>query len=241
LWFDEEPNQPDSVDVFIYRHRPDPISHNACRPSLTLISDLTSEDSAIVRNFGSTTRYEINRAHKKDGLRAETLTPGSAQVAEFADFYDAFAGTKALERAYRRGLNAAAAAQQLVLTTASAGREVLIWHAYIVWRHSVALLHSASHFREKSKTERTLVGRANRWLHWQDMLYFKRIGLHHYDWGGVFQDESSPARAGINSFKYEFGGRPVTTYDCTLPATRRGRLYLAGRAFFDRVARNLPA
>ena len=74
--------------------------------------------------------------------------------------------------------------------------------------------------------DRALVGRANRWLHWQDMLRFKRMGMKRYDWGGLFEDESVPERAGLNRFKKDFGGQPVRTYDCTVPVTIKGSIWL---------------
>ena len=61
------------------------------------------------------------------------------------------------------------------------------------------------------------------------MLACKRAGLECYDWGGVFADESTPERAGINSFKRMFGGLPVRAYQCTMPATLRGRIWLPVR------------
>jgi hypothetical protein len=242
LWFDEEPGDLDGVDVLIYRHRPAALAQNVCRLSLTLVSDLGVGELEIFESFGSTTRYEVRRADKADGLRADIAMPSAVTELEaFYAFYDAFAEAKRLEGAYRRGLQAAANARQLVLTTASSGDIVLTWHAYIVWEHSAALLHSASHFREKSTSERALVGRANRWLHWRDMIHFKRHGLRTYDWGGIFQDENAPERAGINKFKQDFGGRRHTTYDCTVAATARGRVYLAARKFLDSATRRSGA
>ncbi len=58
------------------------------------------------------------------------------------------------------------------------------------------------------------------------MLRFKGMGMERYDWGGLFEDESVPERAGINNFKRSFGGRRERTYDCTLPVTFKGRIYL---------------
>jgi hypothetical protein len=66
------------------------------------------------------------------------------------------------------------------------------------------------------------------------MLHLKRAGTERYDWGGMFQEESSAERSGINGFKYYFGGMPETTYNCTLSLTLKGRLYLATRALFER-------
>ena len=58
------------------------------------------------------------------------------------------------------------------------------------------------------------------------MLGFKEMGMVRYDWGGLFEDESTPERAGINGFKRSFGGRIERTYNCLVPVTLRGRLYL---------------
>jgi hypothetical protein len=58
------------------------------------------------------------------------------------------------------------------------------------------------------------------------MLRLKEMGVTRYDWGGMFEDESAPERAGINGFKKNFGGQPERTYDCTVPVTLKGRIYL---------------
>ena len=229
VWFDEKPTSDSAVDILIFRQRPTPLEGARCTPFLTLVTDLTVEEEKIIRAFGSTTRYEINRAEKKDRVDSRVLVPAKAALDAFSDFYNAFASQKSIEPVYRRGLSAASEAGQLILTTASRANEVLIWHAYIVWRNSAALLYSASHFRYKEQAERALVSRTNRWLHWQDMRHLRQRGLERYDWGGLFEDENSPERAGINGFKREFGGRPEVTYNCTVPVTVRGRLYLSLR------------
>jgi len=83
--------------------------------------------------------------------------------------------------------------------------------------------------QEHGQRQPILVGRANRWLHWRDMLCFKEAGVQCYDWGGMFEDESTPERAGINRFKRDFGGQPVHSYECTVAASARGRVWLALR------------
>ena len=61
------------------------------------------------------------------------------------------------------------------------------------------------------------------------MLSFKQAGVRYYDWGGMFHDESTADRAGINQFKRMFGGRGVQSYECTVPVNARGRIWLALR------------
>ena len=235
LWFDEEFDGSPKLDILICRHRPTPVHTKRCQPTSTLVTDLTQDESELFRNFSSTTRYEINRAENKDTLNAIVLPPTSEMVAAFLVFYDAFAQQKALPGAYRRELFAANAARQLVLTRASYADDALVWHAYILWRSSAVLLYSASQFRDRSSAQRALVGRANRWLHWKDILHLKRLGIRQYDWGGIFDDESSVDRAGVNGFKRDFGGARVEAYNCTVPLTVKGRIYLAARAVLDRV------
>ena len=235
LWFDEELDDSLNVDVLICRHRPTPVHTRGCHRTSTLVTDLTPDENELFRKFASTTRYEINRAQNKDELNASVLPPTPETVAAFLVFYDAFAQHKALPRAYRRELFAATAARQLVLSRASCGDDALVWHAHILWRSSAVLLYSASHFRDTSASQRALVGRANRWLHWKDILHFKGLGLGHYDWGGIFDDESAADRAGINGFKRDFGGTHVSAYNCTVPLTAKGRIYLAARALLDRM------
>jgi lipid II:glycine glycyltransferase (peptidoglycan interpeptide bridge formation enzyme) len=61
------------------------------------------------------------------------------------------------------------------------------------------------------------------------MLRFKQMGIRRYDWGGLFEDESVPEGTGINQFKKDFGGEQVRSYDCTVPVTIRGRIWLPVR------------
>src|SRR6266704_649332 len=149
-----------------------------------------------------------------------------SRLDEFRAFFDAFATQKSLAPADPRWLVAACKARQLALASASRNGETLVWHAYVMSGTTARLQHSGSYFRNKENDCRALVGRANRWLHWRTMLRFKGMGMERYDWGGLFEDESVPERAGINNFKRSFGGRRERTYDCTLPVTFKGRIYL---------------
>jgi hypothetical protein len=146
---------------------------------------------------------------------------------EFFEFFDLFARQKSLPPCDRPWLSAAHRAGRLTLTAVSLPREApLVWHAYIHCGQAVWLHHSVSCFREKDGGTRALTGRANRWLHWQDILSFKRMGVKRYDLGGLFQDESAPEQEGINRFKKSFGGRVERQFNGTVPLTLKGRLYL---------------
>ena len=59
-----------------------------------------------------------------------------------------------------------------------------VFHSYIVDMEDkqVRLLHSCSSFRSE-KLLANLIGRINKLLHWEDMIYFKKCGIRQYDWG----------------------------------------------------------
>ena len=228
VWFDEEPPGEPRVDVVLYRHRASPLGRAV--PFLSLVNDLDALSAPADKDC----RYEIRRADK-DGLSAEFIGEPEPRLEEFRAFFDTFAQQKAIEPADSAWLLAASKAGQLALSSASRGEEALVWHAYVICGKTARLQHSASCFRHREASYRALVGRANRWLHWQDMQHLKERGIERYDWGGLFPDESAPERAGINAFKRGFGGREERSYDCTVPASAWGAVYLPLRDAWRRL------
>ncbi len=226
VWYEEELPGNAGVDIVQYRQRAAPVAHARTTPFLSLVSDLAVDETALIGAFGKDCRYKIRRADSKDGLALEFLTAPESRLEEFRCFFDGFAAQKSIEPADPGWLRAACQAGQLVLSAARRGGDVLVWHAHVADARSARLQHSASNFRSGDNEYRALVGRANRWLHWRDMLQFRERGLRRYDWGGLFADEGTPDRAGINKFKREFGGQTERSFDCLLPVTLKGRLYL---------------
>lgn len=226
VWFDEEPAGDPGVDIIQYRFRRAPVAGARAMPLLTMVSDLAPGEEAIAAQFGKDCRYKIRRADTRDGLGTEFITDPQGRLDEFRAFFDAFALQKSHTPCDYGWLVAACEARQLVLSSASRDGEALVWHAYVLYGNTAGLQYTGSCFRDRGNDYRALVGRANRWLHWKDMLRLKAMGIGRYDWGGLFEDETTPERAGINRFKRDFGGQPVRVYDCTAAVTLKGRIYL---------------
>jgi len=226
VWFEEELPADAGVDIIRYHCRPKPVAGARSFEFLSMTTNLLIDPEAIGDAFSKDCRYKIRRADTKDGLVMECITSPEPRLAEFCAFFDEFARQKSHDPSDRQWLHAACKAGQLVLTSASRSGEVLVWHAYLLCGAATWLQYSGSCFRDKKTDYRSLIGRANRWLHWRDMLRFKEMGVSRYDWGGLFQDESTPERAGINAFKKSFGGTVERTYECTVPLTVKGRMYL---------------
>ena len=241
LWFEEDLPPDAGVDIAVYRQREAPVPDAWTVPFLSIMTDLSGDADTIQGRFGKDCRYKIRRADGKDGLSMECHADPASRLDEFGAFFDAFAREKGIWLADQRWLAAACKAGQLALTSASRGGETLAWHAYLISGRAAWLQYTASCFRNRDNDFRALVGRANRWLHWREMLRFKEMGIVRYDWGGLFEDESVPGNAGINNFKRDFGGREVRTYDCTVPVTLRGRVWLGLRNWRARNLRPAPA
>lgn len=225
VWFDEEPQAP-LPDILICRQRSQPRSDGRNQEFMTLLIDLTQEASTLLDAFGKENRYKVRRAQSQDEVAFTFIDEPAAELDVFSEFYDQFAATKGLAPINRQWLRAAAGAGSFCLTHAAQAGDIRVWHAYVVSSGRARLIYSASLFRGATPALQAAIGRINAWLHWQDMLEFKRRGYHVYDFGGLFSDESSRDAAGINRFKQQFGGARARNFDCTLGLTWKGRLYL---------------
>jgi len=241
VWYDERPLSADGVDILVYRQQTAPIANTRHTPFLSLVNDLCVDDQAIAAAFSKECRYEIRRAGAKDALAMTQFGEADGALAQFIAFYQDFAEQKSLAPVDVQWLEAACGTGRLLFTTAAQGGDTLVWHAYLLCAPTARLMHSASLFRDRDPSFRALVGRANRWLHWNDMLRLKSLGMAAYDWGGMFEDETTPDRAGINRFKRSFGGRPVRSYDCTAALSLKGRVYLPLRDAWRRRRGTAPA
>jgi len=193
------------------------------RPFKTQLVDLTRAEGALYDSFSSSTRYKIQRAGR-EGLHAQVeIDPSGESIQEYITFYDRFAAHKSLPHCNSRKLRALDKAGGLALSCVrDASGSTLAAHAYICDTDTgrTRLLYSASHFREsQDSAERNLIGRANRLLHWQEMLQFKQLGFGTYDLGGLPLDDSDPAKNSIARFKLEFGGQQIIEYNGLIPRT----------------------
>ena len=114
-----------------------------------------------------------------------------------------------------------AAKSNFYLTAASIGGREVVYHAYVTDETHTRLLISCSEFRVANKEMRNAIGRANKYLRWEDMMFFKDLGVKKYDWGGV---ASFANPNGIDKFKMGFGGTPVEYYNITYNFSRKAKI-----------------
>jgi hypothetical protein len=172
------------------------------RSFATIHIDLARDPEAIQADMQKTVRYKIRRAEGEGLTWSDRIDAGS-----FAAFYSAFARGKGIEGVDISRIDSFGAA--LVLTSVAQGDQILTQHAHLVdeaERRARLVYSSSARF---DGIDPALVGRANRWCHWKDMLSFKERGITVYDFGGYAPETKDPTLEGINDFKMGFGGKVI--------------------------------
>lgn len=233
LWFDEELPQGFSPDIIRYHQALTPRVEGAS-DFFTLVTDLGQDVDVLMARLHKETKYKVRRAQEKDGFAMKVWEGDRAFLGAFVDFYQEFADQKGLGKLDVQRLNQINSAGRLdICRVESADGEPLVYHANYKYAKRARLLHSASQFRGSDDSGfRSLIGRANRWLHWQDILRFKAEGRSWYDWGGWYEGDENEDLLRINQFKESFGGEVLQTYNGEALISMKARM-------FARIARLL--
>ncbi len=178
---------------------------NLVEDQKTLITDLSTSD--IDLKMSRDTRRQIRRA-QEDDIKASYYNSAALNkipelIKEMGDAYETMFKHKNRKVRFNYDLIAAYIKHcVLMISTAGFCGHNIVFHSYIVSKEAVRALHSVSVFRD-GQIDPRVAGRANKYLHYQDMLYFKDQGVIYYDWGGISSFEEP---TGIDRFKMEFGG-----------------------------------
>jgi len=172
-------------------------------PKFTKLIDIS--DDLFKDSFSKTTLYEIRRA-KLDAIMCDI----SNDIETYITFYNKFLveknlpGLLTIDELKRYG-----DAFMIRMATLHA-HPLFVFHTYLYDSSikRVRLLHSVSDIHGQSLTteQKALLSKANRLLHYEDMLYLKNIGCNTYDFGGYAYNTSDKSLIGINQFKDNFGG-----------------------------------
>lgn len=228
VWFDEEPEGIPNVDVLYYRQRAAPLDGARSDEFHTRLIDLTKSHDELWAAVSKNDRYKIRRAAEKDQLSYHYWQrPDLSILDEFADFYDQFATQKGLTKVNRVQLRDRAKMGAIDVSQVKLKDEMsLTWHVHYRSQKRLRLLHSASIKNNSDTAYQSLLGRANRYHHWQDIVRFKDSGDLTYDFGGWYMGNTDQEKLGINQFKEKFGGVVVRNFNCVHSITMKGRLYL---------------
>ncbi len=226
IWFDEKREVYSYIDKVVYRQVSK--QQENCEEFTTLLIDLVEDKEKIFQLFKKNNKYEINRAEKKDNL---TFNIYSENIA--TDIVDNFlhANEKFSDERNRGNLTYKTIKKYLdvnclvISTICDESGNNLVWHTYIISGKRARLFTSSSLFSEEDNERRNLIGRANRLLHWKDILYFKNNNFLTYDFGGWYMGKTDKKLLGINKFKESFGGHKELSYNYNRCTSMKCKLY----------------
>lgn len=226
-WFADEPIKMDGI--IRYKQSSIPLS-DVAEEFESLITNLTEDEETILSHIAKDTKYQIRRA-PKEGVVFEAYSGNEItdqMLEQYYDFYEEFWASKGSEyKEKEKQLNEAKKyrdANAYVLTVAKKDEKELVYHTYIVGEDFARSHQSASQFRTDETVTSRMIGYANRFLHYQDMLYFKNAGKKFYDWGGA---GLASEVASITEFKKAFGGIPVIQYNSEEVKGAAAKMYRA--------------
>ncbi len=228
VWFDHEADQT-PVDWIFYRQRSRPVPGARYKRFETRVLDLNQSSQALLEQMSKGTSYKIRRARDRDGVRAECLDPSRPGVLDhFERTYERFAALKGLSSLDRPLLDELAKERFLELSVVrDAAGQPLSYHAYYRDANRSCLLHAVSLYQTLSDSgARNVMGRANRYLFWCDILRHQADGLRTFDFGGWYPGKTDAQLLEINHFKEGFGGRVVQEYNCQQILSLKGGIVL---------------
>lgn len=222
--FFNEPVARPRVDILRYQARPKQVHAPNSYLFHTIVVDLEKSPEELLAGMNRNTRRDLKRA-PSEGFQVEfSMDATDEWLDEFFSFWDKFGEVRGLGRVNRERTLAMRDTKQLSMSRVkdSAG-ETLVWHTQLVTPEWVRGIYTAS-LRKLNPERGALTARANRWLHWNDMLQFRNMGIPLYDFGGWYSGKDDPARLKVNQWKEGFGGRIVELFYADHGLTFKGSL-----------------
>ena len=204
----------------------------------TLLTNLEDDEEEIFQKFKKNCKYEIRRAQREnihaDYFQGSEASKNAKLLNSFEKTYNnMFIKKKMRNRLNRIYVEKALENNSMIISIAYYGNSNLpiVYHSYVKDNNNALLLYSASILWNDENIDSKIIGWANKYLHWQDMCYFKKNGLSRYEWGGL-KDVNNPN--GIDKFKMEFGGDLKIYDNCIIGKTIFGALYVSALKIKDK-------
>ena len=206
-WMADAPSSLDALGFTHYFHCRDTRRHAGFHRDVkfTKVVDLTPSTEAIFDGFSKHTRRKI-----KQGAKESFEFQWDVPEVELIDVYSQFARDNDLPEVEKRVIDAYW--PDMKVTKLSYMGRTLVMHSLIVDPEAkrACMLHDAAMFRRMpDQRHRNLIGFANRYLHFLDMMYLKERGITSLDLGGYALNTQDEHLQNINEFKDGFGGELV--------------------------------
>lgn len=196
------------IDIFHDTHKKCGLSKLHITTVVNLNESLDILNSKIAKNY----RYEIKKTlnlgysikhHHSDIINEINL------LNQFKIDYINFTRSKKIKNTFNeRALNELIKQDKVVISSISKNEEIFAYHVYVQDTNVARLLYSVSNFRD-TNLDPSVVGMANKRLHWEDIKFFKENKIETLDLGGISNFENPN---GVDRFKLGFGGEKKELY-----------------------------
>ena len=196
----------------------------------TLHIGLQHDDETLFKSFDRRTRAELRKTVEPGLFVVERHDkPTDGQLDEFIAFFNSFALEKHIAECDRTLLENTRDAGCLMISATRSGSDATrtcCMHAHSSDKNRARAIYSCSgRFCGDSCLTGNLVAKANRLLHFDDMKYYRDLGVPFYDFGGLSLSED-PDKKGVDEFKRGFGGQVVEEFNGCLAHNGKGRMML---------------
>lgn len=228
---DKEYSTLKKADINAYFQLPKPVQAkkgaSIHRQALHLCIDITKTEEDLLKEMSKKTRYKIRRAKRENVQVTYNEHPSVTDIKEFARFYNTFAKEKGIAPCKVNKLIGLKESDMLLLTNAYYGDERKLAANATITNDGLAIsLYGASGRFQYEDISGQFISRANGYLHWSGMMYFKRLGYHTYNMMGLTMDENNTEHQKINDYKRSFGGMDQTVYQSFLSQSKLGFLLI---------------
>lgn len=165
----------------------------------TFLLNLSENEDKILLKMDKKIRYESKRA-EKENVKFTIINNKNIFLEEFTRF----SKMMGIPNANIELINQ----NNIIITGAEYQNQILVMHVYIHDGKNLRLLHSCSKRLEDIGLNK-IIGWSNRFLHLQDILYFKNNNFEVYDFGGCDFRTKKQEILNISRFKKEFGGELI--------------------------------
>ena len=179
------------------------------QPRLEWFLDLNISEEDILRNMPKNGRYSIHLAEKK-GVTTEIISADFNKY--FDDFYRLMSitasrnGFSLHSRAYYQNIFNHLDASYAYMVIARYQGEILVADVIIHYGHIANYVYGSSSNEHRQIAPTYLA-------QWSSICHAKKLGLAHYNFGGIASGDIYKGWEGLTAFKKKFGGREVRHSD----------------------------
>jgi hypothetical protein len=174
----------------------------------TSLVQLSEDEDEIFGKINRTFRSHIRRAEKQGIVFEASSGSNRSVLSAYLDTQRIWSSKKGRSPITRLRAEAILSNENSFLTFACHDGVPIVYHLYVGDESRVRMVTSHNAENVDSK----LIGLANKFLHFQGMMHYKKLGIGIYDFGGV-DEVGTP---GIAKFKLSFGGSDEFSFNFSI-------------------------